>query len=386
MEHPEFDRDADILPNEILDKHFGGGPDTAVIDGPEDPEPTEISPDDLPEDTSDEDPEDESEDTDFDEDGDEDPDEELDDDDLDDEEDDDLDDDEEDEEDEDDEEDLFAGKVTKEDHERIKNDPSLSKVHKEMQRAFTKKNQELATKRERQDRLDEALSTPQGMADYLSSMISQRPDVVGAAFEAVATGEGGYDFLVEVGVHDMETFERAYDRVHELQMDEGERGRHERDRDLRAKERDVSAREQKQRVAAFEESMNTIQDQVDAEAERFGIDADDMDEVKSRLKSKIRERVQADGSVDLSKSEVRAVAKEAKAHLDDVYKRTRAKLKRVEARKSQENAKRKAQSAKGRKRLPPRSRGTKPGKSGAFKPPPGRDPLDAFIDHRVEEL
>lgn len=391
----EFDRGADILTDEILDKHLGGGPATAVSDDPPDPAADDISPDDLASDTSDEDPEEEFDDTEMDEDGEDEPDDELDDD-LDDEDlDDDFDEDDdlEEDDDEDDEEDVLDGHVTKEDHERIKNDPSLQKVHKEMQRAFTKKSQELAderrevdTLRDRHERLEATLSTPQGMANYLASMIQQRPDVVGAAFEAVATGDAALDFLVEVGLHDAEVFERAYDRVHELQTDEDERNRHVRDRERAAKDRDIKNREQRLRRQTFDRAVSRIQGIAEREADRLGMDKDGLETVNDRLRDEIRKHVQEDGSIGLDRKEIRSIAKAVKKEIDRVEERVRARLERKRTSQSQRETRRKAQQAKGRKRVPPKGKGSRAPKTESYKPPEGADPLDSFIDHRLETL
>jgi hypothetical protein len=142
----------------------------------------------------------------------------------------------------------------------------------------------------------------------------------------------------------------------------------------------------------FDGDLNRLQGDLETEAKRLNIEADDMGNLFDRFKAKVRERRKDDGSIDLSKSDIREIAKETKAEVDRMLTKAQERLKRKRLKESRADTKRKAAKAKQAKksgrRSPPRGRGRKPaGKGGSgFKDPEGADPLDAFVDNRLEDV
>jgi len=397
-----FDRDADILPDALLDKHLDGGPDTAVADDPDKPEPEDILSGDDPEGTPAEGPEDDPEEEDVDEGGDEDPDEEEDDLDDDDEEEDiedeeeDLDDDDEEEEEEDDdeEEDFLDDKITADDRKRIKDDPVLAKFYRQMQKGFHEKTTKLAEGErgveQRESRMDEFeanFDDPKKAADYFGWLVGKTPSVAYATFEAVAEGEGGHDFLVAIGDSNPEMFEKAYERVQDLISDEAERGRYKRGQAQQEREAKLNRREQRIREQAFDRDYSKISTVFRREATRLDIAEEDLKAIETQMADRIRQRRREDGSIDLTPVEVKEVVREAKKAQDRIEKRVRRKLDLERVGESRKAVKKKA--AKGKRKGPvsPKSSARRPVKEHkAFKPPENEDPMDAFVDFRVAEL
>lgn len=393
-------KDADILPDEILDKHFASSPD--------DLDPEDLDPDNLPDpdeddsppdaddgddaddddqgtDDADDDPDDDEDDADEDEDD-------LDDDDDGDDDDDDDEDPDSDDEDEDEKDDVLA-KVTAKDHRRIQKDPSLKKVHAQMQKAFTENMQELKTLQSEVERRDgritafqEAIRTGEGMARFISATLESNPDIIGMAFQELTTGENANPeaFLIEVGLESPEILEAAWDRVQELQGDDRELKAHKKDRARQTRESALDAREERIRENAFDVEMTRVEGTAQKEASRLKIHPDDMEEVNGRIKAKVRERLdKATGKIGLTNAEVKEVVAEAKASTDRALDRARTRLEQEGVRTSRKKTKRRAE--RGRRPKRSKDRGPPPRKKRQkeFKAPDIGDPLDAFVDHRM---
>jgi hypothetical protein len=390
-EPEEFDREAEILPEEILDKHLGGGPDTAVADDPDEPEPDDPNPDDEPEGTPEEEPEEDPEDDEVDEGGDEDPDED---------EDEDLED-EEDEEDEEEEEDVLDDKITPEDRQRIKDDPSLAKVHRELLRGFHEKTTELAEKtteladekrsvEQRESRVDEfeaKFESPDSAAQYFGWLMGKTPSVACAAFEAIVEGENGADFLVAIGESNPEMLEKVYERVQDLISDEGERARYKRGQAQQEWEGKLNRREQRIREGAFDKDFAKISTVFQKEANRLEIDKEDLKTIETQLGDKIRTRRREDGSIDLTPVEVKEIVREAKKAQDRLEEKVRRRLDRERVGESKKAVKKKAAKGKRKGSVSPKPSERRPVKEHeTFEVPDNEDPLDAFVDHRISAL
>jgi len=378
----DYGPDPDILPDELISKHLDAGPARTAVGTPN---PDELDADEF-EDSEDDNPyggPDEDDPENEDDEGEGEPDDELDDD----------GDEEGGEGDSENEPDALLDTASKEDIERIKADPALSKLHRSMQKHFTQKTQ-AAAERERRavareeavNRLESTLSDPQGMADYLRFQLESRPDVVGAAFEAVAVGENGLAFLTEVGLAHPEMLESAYDRVQELLSDESEKSRHIRERDVRMREQRLEQRDQQARRSTFDAEFSGLTKAAEKEALRLGLQKDELPEVAAKLRDAVRPRVGKDGRIDLRPDDAKKIAREVKASLELLEAKVQRRLERRSATTSQERTKQKAASASrnGRRVAPgPVGRG-RPTANTPFKAPPNTDPLDAFIAHRLE--
>jgi len=316
-------------------------------------------------------------------------------------EDEDFDDDEEYEEDEEDEEDEEEGEedeenvfesISAEELEEINNDPKLKKVYRSMQAAFTKKTTDLSQKDRRVSRRESQVEefvndvrTADGMAGFLKTTLEKNPDIVAAAFEAVAFGDKATDFLLEVGLEDPEVFEEAYNRLGNLLSDDDALKRHKKARELETREARADEREQRLRRQNFDRDYDRLLDALDREAQRQDIPKDDLKDVQQRIYAKIRESVKEDGKIPLKAEDVKAIVKDYRKHLDQLEKRVLRRHNRKRVKDNQEATKRKARKGKGKKRNPPRSRGRKPPKERTkFSPPENVDPLDAYVDHRLE--
>lgn len=374
----------DILPDDIIEAHLdaaGAPPDGGEDPDPEAPPPDDkgaapaVDPDQPPAGDPDDDPDDDDDDDD---DGDDEPDDDIDDDD--------------DEDEEDEEEDFLDDRLSAEDLELIENDPLLKKAHKQMQGAFTRKTTDVArrndevTRREgRISTLEQTLANPQGMATFLARTMEQRPDVIASAFESVAQGENAEAFLVEVGLSQFETLERAFDRVQELRSDETELRRHTDGRKLQSERADVDREKQAIRERNFDTSMGEVLKAEDKALKKAGIvDKEDQDAVRREVRKAIKEKVQKDGSIAMTPKDVRAIVGNVKKQLDAVEARVRARMEQAQVQDSKKRVKEKASKRGGKKRVPPGSAPSRtPPPPQKFEPSGRGDPLDQYIDARI---
>lgn len=290
-------------------------------------------------------------------------------------------------------EDVLTGLSEKE-LDRITKDPALKKLHRLMQRDFTEKTTAVA-ERERTvaargqafDDLEAELSTAQGFVGFLADHMTRRPDIVGTAFEQVATGEGGHAFLVAIGRQNPEALEKAWERVQELVDDEDERKRYDRDVEQTVREQRLKGREDRALRETFARELGSLEEAALKEARTLGIPKEDHDMVTARLRKALDGKVNADGTLKLNKQGAKAVAREVKAEIDRLEARVASRLKQQVSTKSRETVKKKATAAASPNRVPPRnvvSGGPKKAPENvAFVPPKGRDPLDAFLHARV---
>jgi hypothetical protein len=227
------------------------------------------------------------------------------------------------------------------------------------------------------------------MSHFLTATLASNPEIIGMAFQTLATDENANPeaFLIEVGLETPEIFEAAWDRVQELQDNADEMKRHKRDRARETREASLEARERKIRHNTFDRDMTRVETAAHKEATRLKIHPDDMEEVNGRIKALVREKLNKDdGSIALTSKEVRAVVKEAKKASDKALDRARSRLEEEGVRTSRKKTKKRAASGRRPKREkkggPPR----KKKRTKGFKAPDLGDPLDAFVDHRMESM
>lgn len=283
--------------------------------------------------------------------------------------------------------------ISAEELEEIEKDPTLRKVHKSMQRAFTKKTMDLASKTRQVERKDarvqefvDDVRTKEGMAGFLAHTLERHPEVVGAAFEAVATGDTASAFLLEVGLDNPEVFEQAYDRLHELLGDERALNTHKRERQLRDREATIEERDKRLQRKNFDEDYDSLVDTVDSEAARLKIPEEDMKELRSRLNARVKGNVDDRGRISVKPADAKAIVKEFREELDRLEQRVLQRHNRKRAKETKEAVRRKARKGKAPRRQAPRGTRRKPPKEKTkFSPPKNADPLDSYIDHRLQE-
>lgn len=387
----------DLLPDSLLEKH--GVTDTGISSSPA-PAADDDSPlddDDHPHAESD----DLFEDTEEEEAGDDEPEDDLEDegediDDLDDDEDDDLDPDEDDEaeeegdtEEDDDSTDFLKGsKFDRRDIEKIR-DPEARRVaekaYKSFHAAFTRKTQEIAEQRREAeqiraeyDRFTQAVTTPEGAKAFVRDLMGINPQVIGAVFEDLATGDGAEQFFLEAALATPEAFEAAYQRFLELEDDPAEKQRFTKEREIEARDRRTRAREQQLNEQQRRARSVEIATEAQSIAGRLDIDEEDFGElVIPRLRARIAENVQR-GRRDISTEEIEAAVKEASAEIERREKRIADRLKARSRKERKEEVRKLAQ--KQRRPAPPRG-GSKVARAKRPKgPPPGVDPLDFAVD------
>lgn len=277
---------------------------------------------------------------------------------------------------------------------RIQEDPALKKLHRLMQRDYTEKVTGVA-ERERTvgareqafNDLEAELSTAQGFVGFLTQQMNVRPDLASAAFEAVAQGDGGHDFLVAIGRQKPELLERAWERVQELVEDEDERRRYDRDVESMVREQRLRSREERAARETLARELGALEEVALKEARALKLAPDDQKQVVARLRESLRGQINPDGTLKLDKQAARKIAQDTKAELDRVEARVRARLEREVTTKNRQSVKDKVAQSKTPGRVPPRNvvqGGPKEAPdNGKFQPPPNRDPLDAYLHHRV---
>lgn len=394
----------DILPDEILDKHLGGGsPQPAAESGPP-------SPSGADEDTDESTFDDEHEDTELDEAGDDELDDKLEEgeDDLDDEglddDEDDLDDDDdldpEDDEDDDagstkkrgtrksDKQADFLENVTAEERERIEQDPGLRKLHRKMQADYTRKTQAIARDRKRVAQFDqfmEHVRTPEGSVQFLRDIVLADPNIAAAAFEQIATGDGAKDFLIEVGLALPEVFEEAWDRVQDLQHDDEERERHIEKRNREREDAEWERRRAARAREQFEERLKEIESYAEKLAERAGLEPEDTGEVHDEIMAAMRAKRQAGEGYDLSNAEIKAIVLRVRKDIRAREERIRKRLERRGLKEARERTKALARNAQ-RGRVAPRTSSSTASRAGKPKLTGDLDrDLDNFIDARLSK-
>lgn len=282
--------------------------------------------------------------------------------------------------------------LTREELEEIKADPRLRKRLRSMEKVFTQKTQAVADRdREvglREQGLEdfiEEIQTVEGAIAFLKEQIITNPELTGAAFEAVATDDGTAEaFLVEVGLVKPEAFSKAFERLEELRADEREMKLHERERDISARERKAGLRKRRSEQQARRQRAIEIRSDLNEFADREGIDAVDMPDLRRAVAEQIQRNRAKDPSSDIGKQELRQLVKDFGDHV-------RAR----EERRGGGSGKKQPQSKNGGKPKAPakkkaRSRNRVPSSGGlrrgtrksakADKVPEGVDPLDFAIE------
>lgn len=283
----------------------------------------------------------------------------------------------------------FLESVTAEDRERIKADPALRKLHKQMLGDYTRKTMALATGRKevesvraQQEQFTAGLRTPEGALRWTRDVALADPFVAAAAFEAIATGDGAKDFLVEVGLAKPELLTAAYERVMELHDDEDEKARHIRDRDRKRDDADYERRKLDRSRERAREVISGMEATAERLAKKAGLEPEDAEIVLRELRAEVRSRVSAQKPWELSKDEIKRLVLGVRKDVRAREERVAARLKRRRLQEEREQVKQRAR--KGAQRRPaPRSSGAPAGKRKKFTAPTGRDPLDSFIDARL---
>ena len=378
----------DILPDEVLDKHF---------DEQTAPKPTADEEDTLAfdDDTDESTVEDFAEDTDADDAGEEESDEELEEDDLDDE--DELEDDTEEEEEDDlDEEDEdvedISEVLSKEERELIESTPELKKAHRLMQADYTRKTTRVArrekdveAKQAKIDAFAQHVQTPEGAVEFITNTVMRDPTIAAKAFESIATSEGATAFLVEVGLADTDAFERAYDRVMELNEDEAERTRHTRKREAEREDFELKAKRDRMVRDQFEHRLREIQDTTERLSERAKVAPEDVGEVIGAVKDAIRKKGQAKGEWDLNNDEIKGIVLQVRKDIRKREEKVRRRLESESLKKDRQRVRNKAK----RGNRPPAPRASSSSRAQP-KPPkqtgdPDRD-LDRAIEYAFDRL
>jgi hypothetical protein len=383
-----FDPLADILPDELVDKHFVREPQVPAASHDLD------DPDDGDEDTlDDEDPDLDDEEVEGDDaEGEDELDDDLQDDD---DEDEDEDEDEEESEDEESEEDAVLN-VSATELKAIEANPTLRKIHKLMQRDYTRKTTAVAgrekvaeQKEKRINEFESAVQSPKGMVQFLSKNLREHPDIIGAAFNAVATEDGADNFLLEVALAKPAVFEKAYQRFQELSDDEDALARHVERRDMASESRRVARDLEALRQERFDREAGTLLGEALRVAKKLGAEKEDIAEIRDAVARKVAESVnRKTGSVDISKDEVRKLVKVAKKEIDARLEKARKALARRDAAGKQKDVRTKAKRSKAARRAVP-GRGSAGGGSttkrqaSRMKPPEGVDSLDFYINKRL---
>lgn len=294
-----------------------------------------------------------------------------------------------------------ASKLTPEELEEVRADPRLSKRLKQLERGFTEKTEELAVKARnvslREADVDEfiqELQTVDGAVSFLKDQVLRNPELVGAAFEAVATDDAtAVGFLVEVGLVKPEALEAAMARLEELRGDEREMKIHERERGVSAKERKLELEAKRTRDRRLRQRHIEIRTDMQKFAKREGIDEEDLPKLRQAIAAKITQNRERDPQADINRDELRQVvgqfAKDRKAEIDRLLRKKGIKPPKdpkaptSKVRKGEERP-----AVRSRTRVPPgggglRRRGAR---KGADKgPPEGVDPLDWALNRAANK-
>lgn len=280
-------------------------------------------------------------------------------------------------------------KVSADDLKRIEADPALQKAYKSMQRGFTQKSMAVAERETAVTALEaelDAIRTPDGMAGYLAEIFESHPTVVGAAFEAVAQGENGDDFLIAIGRAHPERLEKAYERVQEMLADPKELQAYDREAQQNVREQEIERREQATKRQAFDTDFLELGEVLEAEARRLGIPAgEDLRAVKAALVDAVRIDNKT-GRIATTRADVRKMVADKKAELDRIESRVKKQLDSKRALTSQAETKQRAEKAKEPAPAPPRGVVVRrpPVEVEGFTPPEDpNDRLGSFIAHRL---
>ena len=244
------------------------------------------------------------------------------------------------------------------DRKTIESDPRLRAAYAHMRAAFTRKMQELGEKARR--------------AEYLEREFRE--------FEAQLRDEkGAEEFLVQVALARPEVFERAYERAARLAENPQERELFEREQRLREQERLAQRREQEHLVERIRARAEEISRTIARFGKEEGLEGEDFDLVERLVVEKIHENRVRTGISDVTDQDIKEAVLTAKRFL----RRREEKAERaVSAKIAQERdaqVRAKVQAAK--RPAPPRTStapGLRPKKLGP--PPDGVDPLDHALD------
>jgi hypothetical protein len=274
--------------------------------------------------------------------------------------------------------------VTAEERAEIEKDPKLKKLHRLMQADYTRKTTGISERERAIESIEGAMRDPEKSADFLAGVYRRQPKIAANALTKIATGEHATDFLVAVGLNDPEQFEKAFDRVREIADSPEERARYDRAQSDRQREIDLESREERIRSQRTTADLDVLATRLDREADKFGFDDDEIKDVRDRFKDLVRGRIDRDsGSVKVTETEIKAMVKQERARLDALYEKAKARARTKVAQESQDATKRKAAAAKERHPAGPSPAPRKPVKDKVrFKPPEGKDGLDAYVEHR----
>ena len=254
-----------------------------------------------------------------------------------------------------------AKPFTKKDREAIKKNPELQRAYKAMQSRFSERmaenateRRELRAQREEVTRFRERMHQPQKFADMLSKVMTERPDIAGAAFDGALNSKQQESVLLSMAVSNPELFEKVQEQSAELQTDENAMKRYKDEQDMSARRRELARRERQLNRRTFQRNAARIETQAVRLARNLRIEKSDMQFVKEDLESAYRSKIQKNGDIDFSAKDIRASVRATKKRLDGVYKRIADRERKRTARQSQRKTKRRAAKAKKQKRRAPK--------------------------------
>ena len=288
-----------------------------------------------------------------------------------------------------------AKPFTKKDRDVIDKSPELQRAYKSMQGRYSTRSAEVATERrairaeaEEIRGFKEQLRDPQGMANVMTRVMNQRPDIVGAAFQGALTGKQKEAVLLATAVADPDTFKKVYERNTELQEDPQEMEFYNRNKDLRAQRRKNAQRERELNRRDYRRNRARIETSATRTARNLRIKKADMRFVMDDLQAALRGKIRKNGSIDFSDREIKSSVRATKKRLNEVYRTIEARERRKTARASQKKTKTRAKKAKAQRRAPKgptqRSASRPPARPKKSPAPKNQRERDAIFDRELD--
>lgn len=258
-------------------------------------------------------------------------------------------------------------KLTAKERAEIKKDPRLRKLAANLESHATRqfmrnkdREREIQAQAARQQEREDQLGTPQGMADYMTSLMEVRPDVGGAAFRQALSGEEQLDVLVAIGLELPKVMEAANERIETLQSDKGAMRNYELEKELKMKRQEVQIRESRLAARETDRQKARLQGVLEREISKARIPKDYHEDVTSAFERTVQKKVKREGGVDFSESDVKALVGKHAREIDRAFKRARRSYAQRKARQDRKATKRKATKNRSRRTSsPPKSQGSK---------------------------
>ena len=253
--------------------------------------------------------------------------------------------------------------------EAMKKDPKLGKmarsISRNLQRDYTQKTQEVAEARREVEargrtfkKFEEQLSTPQGMADYLSNVMGQRPDVAAAALVGAMTGEEAEGVLTEIGLEHPKLVAKVVERIETLNDDPGAMKNHQLGVQLKMERQRVAIREQRLNQRRTDHERARIEGSLNREMARQRVPKAEWGGITATLQQALEGRVsKKNGSIDFTGTDIQRLVSQEKEVIDRAYKRAMRNLRREQTTSGRKKAKKLAGRNKNRRgRSAPKSR------------------------------